>query len=324
MKKNTEKTINIWDRLRQSDGQSAVPADQPWPDIWQGAEAFGQDFEPDVEAGLKRLKAQIHPNSVATTSPIRRLTPLARWTRTLAAAVVAGLLGWGLYLLVQPAPPVATWAEITTQAGEQKAVVLPDGSKIALNEASSLTYRTDLNEATERQVQLIGEAYFEVERRATQPFKITTRQAEVEVLGTSFNVRARPNETTTEVEVTQGKVAVYHLKRDEKLVLAEKEAVIVANDQPLVQETSPHLNRQAWRTGRITFRETPLEDALPLLEHYYNVKINWQKSAAPSCSITGNWQNDSLAEVLQAIAAYTGITVKKMTADTYQLSGICK
>jgi len=323
MKKNTEKTVNIWDRLRQSDGQSAVPTDQPWPKIWQGAEGLGQDFEPDVEAGLKRLKAKIHAMPVAGAR-IRRLTPLARWTRTLAAAVVAGLLGWGIYLLVHPATPVATWAEITTQAGEQKAVVLPDGSKIALNSASSMTYRTDMNEAAERQVQLIGEAYFEVERRPAQPFKITTRQAEVEVLGTSFNVRARAEETTTEVEVTQGKVAVHHLIRDEKVVLAAKEAVLVANDQPLVQETSPHLNRQAWRTGRITFRETPLEAALPLLEHYYNVTITWQKSAAPACSITGNWQNDSLTEVLQAIAAYTGITVKQLTADTYQLSGICK
>src|SRR2546423_14261851 len=103
--------------------------------------------------------------------------------------------------------------------GSRSKLVLPDGSTVWLNAGSKLTYNKDFGNNI-REVSLVGEAFFDVMHIPDVPFVIETPTAVVKVLGTSFNVKAYPNETTTETSVIRGRVEISPRQRPgEKFVL---------------------------------------------------------------------------------------------------------
>jgi ferric-dicitrate binding protein FerR (iron transport regulator) len=201
-----------------------------------------------------------------------------RWAWAPAVVVALLAVGW-LYVSVP--------ATVTAPAGAFAAVTLPDGSTVELNSGSRLEYprafwRLPFVAAEERPVRLVGEAYFDVER-GPRPFVVETADAEVRVLGTAFNVRAR--DAATVVTVTEGRVRVEGAADAEAVVLGAGERARVAGGVPTAEAggTAPAL---AWREQGFAAQEQPLAAILAELERRYAVDISLTTAGAADDTLT--------------------------------------
>ncbi len=283
--------------------------------VWQLSARYAEGYEPDVEGGLQRFRQRLREEEAAP--PARR-----RLGRLLAAAAAAVLL----LLLWQPwtrgTRPAAPPLVYETGPGEQRVVELPDGSRAILNEASRLTCRGDWSSASSRALQLSGEAFFEVEERPRQPFLITAGDAEVRVLGTSFNVRAYPEENTTEVSVESGVVEFAPAAHPGKLRLQKRDKGIWERDGNLYVEANGGLNARAWRTGRLHFRATPLREVVRALDHYLDVRLELGQAGLADCTFNfPDLGDDQLDEMLKAMEVIFEADVKQLGPGHYRLHG---
>src|ERR1700722_5620570 len=121
-------------------------------------------------------------------------------------------------------------SEISTHNGSKTNVVLPDGTTVKLNAGSKLTYDKNYGNTT-REVNLTGEAFFEVVKNKEKPFIIHTKKIDIKVLGTIFNVKSYPDEKT-ETSLVRGSIEVtFKDKSSEKIILKPNEKLIVADDK---------------------------------------------------------------------------------------------
>lgn len=161
---------------------------------------------------------------------------------------------------------------ITTPRGGQFTLILPDGSSVLLNASSSLQFPSRFV-ANQRQVTLVGEAYFEVTKNAKQPFVVRTKGQELTVLGTHFNISAYPDETV-KTTLSQGSVQLSNSSSLQKTRLKpEQQAVLTSNGFDIKEVNSA--NEMAWKRGLFIFRQTPLREALQQIERWYNVEVDY-------------------------------------------------
>lgn len=190
---------------------------------------------------------------------------------------------------------------VQTIAQERKTVILPDGSSVQLNENSELQYHQD---AEARYVTLSGEAFFEVKHLAGKPFVITSGEARTTVLGTSFNVRAYPDEERVEVSVSTGKVQVEAVAApQQKKVLTAGQAVAVQKeDLQLAPAENVAANASAWKNRQFRFDDTTVEEVVLTLERYFGVEIELAKPAVGACRFSGDYDDPQLEDVLHALS----------------------
>ena len=320
--RNENNNLSNWKNLRLSKGKSGID-DKDLQQIWNHSDHYGQDFEPDVEFGLQKLKARIAKDpQTARIVPMRR-----RWMQVAATFLFLSLATIATYKYLSnntnTAPTV--WININTTYNEQRVVILPDGSEITLNENSHLSYPTDINTAAKRLVQLEGEAFFNVNRRPQQAFLITTPLSEVEVLGTSFNVRAYTDESETEIEVSTGRVAFRDRNHQQESILEAHQVAILNEDNKLIQLNVPALNRKAWKTGFLSFKETKIATALPLIARYYDIQLLTNADLS-SCTISGDWEDETLEDALELIESLSGggINIEQVGDGVYRVNGGCE
>ena len=169
---------------------------------------------------------------------------------------------------------------LSTAKGETYQVRLPDGSLVALNAASSLTYSTSLNERGERRVRLTGEAYFEVFEDKEHPFIVESKGQEVKVLGTKFNINAYDDEAATKTTLLKGSVRVNNevlLPHEQSIINGDGIKVVKVNVNPVV----------AWKDGRFVFKDTSLDEVLRQLSRWYDIEIKYS-NGIPKRSFTGD------------------------------------
>jgi transmembrane sensor len=183
----------------------------------------------------------------------------------------------------------------TTKRGEKAILELPDGTKVHLNANSSITYPVTFKDA--RTISLVGEAYFEVTHDASRPFIVQTRSSAVNVLGTSFNVNARP-ETKVEVTLVTGKVKVNSATQESSLEPGYQAIVTDGNDN--IRKVKVNVaDFISWKDNVLVFRDASLEEAVAILEEWYDAKIKIHTSLK-ACTISGEYKNESLENVIRS------------------------
>lgn len=186
---------------------------------------------------------------------------------------------------------------MSTPRGRQFNLRLPDGTLVRLNAASSLRYPTAFA-GNERRVEVTGEAYFEVAKDKDRPFWVKINdQAEVEVLGTSFNVNAYQNEDSIQTTLIEGKVRVKSGQRAAgQMIAGGMEAFLHPGEQaqiPTVDVSSGHstgfhqpiqivqnvsINKVlAWRRGVFNFQDAGLQEVAKQLERWYDIEVVFEK-----------------------------------------------
>jgi len=216
------------------------------------------------------------------------------------AAAVIMLLGVGFLTqkLVFPTPHM-----LIVQSGMQmKEVVLPDGSRVTLNKEAELIYPEKFNRR-QRNLTLIGEAFFEVVSDPALPFKIDVNQrALVEVLGTSFNISPDKNDESISVHVVEGRVAFSsNLKGSDRVILTKDEQATLSAGT-IIRADTVDLNFISWKTGTLFFDHENLKDVCKQLEAHYEIDILMHKSVPRNLNLTSILENQDLESVLDEIS----------------------
>jgi ferric-dicitrate binding protein FerR (iron transport regulator) len=165
-------------------------------------------------------------------------------------------------------------------------VILSDSTRVWLNSESHLWFPSRFT-GDERRVRLEGEAYFEVRADARHPFIIEANNTTVRVLGTSFNVRAYPDETRIVTTLQTGSV---------RLSLGERQLVLHPDEQGLVDLATREMKKRpvearlytSWKEGRFIFEGESLEEIMNTLRRWYDVNIFFDNEAARKATFNGN------------------------------------
>ncbi len=188
---------------------------------------------------------------------------------------------------------------IETPKGGKFQVILPDGSKVWLNAASSLRFPTAFS-GSKRHVELKGEAYFEVAHDVSKIFEVNTRNQVVQVLGTHFNINAYSDEPTVNTTLLEGSVRVSDLrthisqllKPGEQSKLSERIEVIN------VKNTSEAV---AWKEGYFQFDEADIQTVMRQIERWYDVSVIYE-GKVPNYRFGGEIERSlSLLQVLKVL-----------------------
>lgn len=226
------------------------------------------------------------------------LLRIASIAASIIIAVLAGMYINREYRLYQHANIQAV---VEVPIGSQIKTILPDGSEVWLNSGSRLTYNPTLF-LSNRQISLSGEGYFNVKKDKNHPFKVFTDDIGVEVLGTSFNLKAYPNTEIIDIGLVSGSIKVSGTYLSEDAILQPNDRFRY-NRQTHHYELIPKsdVSRLAsWTTGKVSFVNTSLPDILQDIEHKYNVTITIESTRLQKEFFTGSISlNLSLHEVLE-------------------------
>nr|WP_121270985.1 FecR family protein [Pedobacter schmidteae] len=165
---------------------------------------------------------------------------------------------------------------VTTPRGGQYQIVLPDGTRVWLNAASTLSFPTAFAGLRNRVVELKGEAYFEVAKDKSKPFIVKTSKQQVEVLGTHFNINAYANEENTRTTLLEGSVKVAAMGLlSQSAVLKPNQQAILANNTLTVATVDPEMAID-WKTGNFSFNKESLPAIMRKISRWYDVEIVYQ------------------------------------------------
>lgn len=228
----------------------------------------------------------------------------------LAAALAVATIGALLYFAL---------AGVATDVGEQRALILEDGTRILLNTSTRLVVRYD---ERLRQIELkTGEAHFEVAKRPGWPFVVTAGARHVTALGTAFTVRREPDRLT--VTLVEGKVEVHpHTpalgafgdstagsSSEEKVTLAPGQRAVFVADR-LAAVDQPDLQRAlAWQRREVAFDDTPLSDAVAEMNRYSVVPVALEDVRAGQVRITGLFRAGDSRSFARAVGAVYDLEV---------------
>jgi len=194
---------------------------------------------------------------------------------------------------------------LSTPKGGQYQLQLPDGSKVWLNAASSIKFPAAFS-GSERKVELIGEAYFEIAKNAQKPFKVVLAQgAVIEVLGTHFNVMAYQNEKNINTTLLEGSVKI----SKSSLALTIKPGEQAVLNKTLQAYKVDAEQEIAWQKGDFQFSNTDFAGILRELERWYDVDFVYEE--LPSKKLNGIVSRKyNLTQVLKMLEITGGVKFK--------------
>lgn len=263
-----------------------------------------------------------------------------KWIIGIAASFLLGaLLSFAAaYYFYHPTSEQLVYHEVKSPPGAKSRITLPDGSKIWLNAGSSIRYSNEYG-TDSRQVELLGEAYFEVEKDKDRPFIVETSDLDITAYGTAFNVKSYPEENTIETTLVEGSVGVVRrtLNQNAKEILlqpnqrvvyyrSEQQTVAIEDSQPKpsrVPTKSVPVERKklrymvskgidtkpftSWTEGRLVIKSQNLSELAVLLERKYDVSIQFASESLKEFRFSGSLENETIEQVITAIGLAANI-----------------
>ena len=219
--------------------------------------------------------------------------------------------------------------EISAPLGSRSIVIMPDSTQIWLNAGTTITYNHDYGNEI-RTLNLSGEAYFKVAKDSLHPFVVNTNGILVRALGTSFNVKAYPEEKTISATLEEGKIIVQILGKDNKsagIMLKPKDKLIFHREthttekyvESAEEKIKPEKNMPAsmkdvsllsgvrtelytsWKDPRWVIDGEPLSTLAPMLERRFNLKVLFENEQLRKYKFTGTIENETVDQILNAL-----------------------
>jgi len=258
----------------------------------------------DIDQEWNHFLSQANKNKMDNVrSLVPERNPFQLWSRIAAAVLLVVASGFIInYFISNNNDTQFQTADNTLE------ISLPDGSRIALNRNSELSYASDFGK-TSRTVTLTGEAFFEVERDPQKPFIIQINEATIEVLGTSFNVQGYINRNELEVVVETGTVKFSVSEANKNVLLkAGDRGVFKKQSKELVSTTNTDINFLSWKTRKIVFTESNLRSVVDALNKIYNANITIAAQVPETCVVTVTFDQQSLEAVLNVLKTTLNLT----------------
>lgn len=274
--------------------------------LWEASNTQKDYAEIDVIKDWKKVQHRIH--TLKKEKKTRNLNSGTIWK---VAAGFALLLSLTVYQFTK----TDTITLIATENNER--FVLPDGSSVWLYKDSQLSYNEDFS-GTSRNLKLKGEAYFEVEKNPNKPFIVQTNDTETKVLGTKFNLKEENNRAVTLVLV-EGSVQFSAAQGEEILIPGEK--IISDSSGKLFKNKNQDVNFMSWKTGVLRFEETPVSKVIKDIGHLYHISFSIENNTLLDCSLTMEFEKESLEHVLETLQILYGIEYHQDTEYKYVITG---
>lgn len=274
-----------------------------------------------VAGGWERMEAALQ----SAAAPARR-KPRYWWAAAavLLLATAAGGMWWHHHMAASTAL-AARQHHITAPLGSTLKAVLPDGSTIWLNAGSKLSY-DDSFAVSSRNVTVSGEVFFDVTKDDNKPFTVHSENLAIQVLGTSFNIRAYGDDKKAEVAVITGKVQVMMCNSPEKkVVLLPREKLVLSLDkvaapkhgdsiqhatfrvQELADSKDPDVVMEtAWCNHKLAFMNETFEEVARKMERQFNVNIVFEDDQLKKEILSGVFEKEDINKALQLLQMTTG------------------
>lgn len=234
---------------------------------------------------------------------------LRRMIRIAAVFVIAFGLSYILSQALQKED--LSMQTVSVPAGQRTQVTLADGTIVWVNGRSTLVFPSQFTSQT-RNVQLDGEAYFEVRKDPKKQFIISTaHQSRIKVLGTKFNVKAHKDAEDIITTLVEGKInfELNNVNHQQQYITMTPGQKLVYHSQSKKTELYATSGEKelSWKDGKIIFKQTSLKEALDMLAEAYNVTFVVQKNVPDDDSFSGEFINKSLEQILNYIKASSKI-----------------
>ncbi len=318
-----ERLAYLIDRYKEG---IVTPEEQEELDTWYHLyDDTASDFEaahlsdPEVAAELKTsLQNSIQAGIDATKdNPVREFRASRRhWWQAAAAAFIGLLVIAGLFRRDIFKSEDSGTVTVSTNSSQNSRITLSDGSVIWVKPGSSVRYSKDFDKGAMREVFLEGEAFFDIARDEKRPFEVHTRELNIQVLGTSFNVRSYAEDPSVETTLIKGSVSIekahgtdtsgpvilapnqraVYSKTDKTVAVSEQENVVTANRK------EPDVQRE-----KLIFDEKPFTEVLSLMEQKFDIKIFIDDRHLQTCPFTADLEKENLVEILEILKLAYGI-----------------
>ena len=242
-----------------------------------------------------------------------------------AAVIVMCIVLFPFWENEGPNKEMANVNNIKTDPGSKTTVNLPDGSVVVLNAGSRLTYNKEFG-ISSREIQLTGEAFFDIVKNPEMPLVVHAGTVDIWVKGTTFNVKAYPEDETVEAALLTGAIELVSQKDPErKILLRPNEKIIISkkgNNKSLqLPDDKKNLNEEetisldkmkpdpvdstyaetAWLQNKLVFRSEAFTDLARSMDRRYNISIEFTDPNISELIFTGSFSNETLAEALEAL-----------------------
>ena len=238
---------------------------------WQATETW---LGPEkIKHDKLKIVTRVNQGLIMQSRKSRRLSVIY-----LAAAVLAFpiAIAISLFFFNNPVPDIQSTCEVSAPIGHISKCILPDGTQVWVNSGTKITYNSSGFAGKTREVQLDGEAYFEVSKNREKPFYVRSVWADVKVTGTSFNVKAFSDSKSFETVLSEGGIELEfngeYANQQVKLNPGERAVFDASQKKMLVQNVDTRIY-SAWRNGQIIFQDATLSELTNELERIYNVRF---------------------------------------------------
>jgi transmembrane sensor len=218
-----------------------------------------------------------------------------------AAVVFLGLFAWWM----QDPTSLTESNYITYIASDSTlSVTLPDGTVVDLREGSKLNLEEGFGD-NHRNLQLQGEAFFDVVRNTKLPFRISTQKSLTEVLGTSFLLQEH-DDGNTNLIVYSGKVKFSDAQGMHHLILEKDESAIVSSTGDLLTTGQETFNPLFWKTKELSYRNVAVEQVLTEVELLFDLNVSYNSDLAANCKFTGRFHDADAETVIKSMCESFG------------------
>lgn len=275
--------------------------------IWDHSGSVSLFNSIDIEEGWENVKSRIGENEdhEVRLQPEKAKSWLFQFSKI---AAVFLLIIAAAFLLNQFYNKNSTANYLSFSSNEhQENLVLPDGSTVYLNSGTTIRYPEKFRRK-KREVELIGEAFFEVTPDTQKPFRISIGDdAIIEVLGTSFNVLSEDVNNQVVVHVVSGQVSLYDPGKEESglILSANEKGVLSGGEAKKTGITDP--NFMSWKSGVLTFENTPLTKVIRKIKRQYNKEIALELNDPDSILFTSTFKDQPVEEVIEEIVLVLGV-----------------
>ena len=266
---------------------------------WKKNRDHTQEVSADVWLDLV---SKIHQSERKADSSRRK--KMVRYFLRVAAMLIIGLVSSILYLHFEERPvEQVRYLEKISLNGQKINIQLADGSRVKLNSGSKLItperFSSDL-----REVELEGEAFFDVAEEADRPFIIKSGDIKIRVHGTSFNVRAYPEESDISVAVASGKVSVSDVVNNSPVYILPDELAIYDREDKVTKKGSFDRREYfGWKNKEIVFKNSNIDEIFAKLSRWYGIAFQVDTQLDRKKDFSGFYSNDpSLEEVMKGIS----------------------
>ncbi|HMI64230.1 MAG TPA: FecR family protein [Puia sp.] len=301
-------------------------------DLEKAERAFDRHLDRIKELGIgftptvSEYPGQNHDTRYSRRSKTVLVTTISLLVVLIGLFVVPFIFNQNISKLPVVTAPMKEFSEVATRDGSRTSLLLPDGTHVWLNAGSRLTYDKTYG-AQLREVNLVGEALFDVAHNSAKPFVIHTTRVDIKVLGTRFNVKSYPTDKTTEATLLRGSIEVSIKARpDEKIILKPNEKLVIANDDSaLHRNLSPHTEKTgkineslvdirkpaydasginietSWVDDRLIFQDEAFGSLAKDMQRWYGVSIRFTRPGQEEWRFTGNFRKETIQQALEAL-----------------------